>query len=248
MRDNHIHVGQFKEIYYDPIEITDIVMSTGMESMAFSSTSSCIDNISYPAIEKEILSLLSLVSYSDETIRPFLWYIPDYINQNISIESMFAGIPYKGIKVHPFAHNWDFSDTRHLEILHKLFDYAARDNLPVLIHTGYSGVDRADRFVRFMVEYRDVKIILAHCCPLETTIELSRKHNNVYCDISFVPEKDIRRIASDGLKEKIVFGSDFPITHFFKTTCPSTGDNPSISLREQYAEDIASWEVLENEL
>jgi predicted TIM-barrel fold metal-dependent hydrolase len=39
-------------------------------------------------------------------------------------------------KIHPYLHNWDFNDTRHMETLHSLFEYAARNNVPALIHTG----------------------------------------------------------------------------------------------------------------
>ena len=244
MTDNHIHIGQFQDVYYDPFEITDVVMSAGMEGMSFSSICSCEDNILYSKIEKEIISFLSLIPYSDEIIRPYFWYIPDYINQNITTENAFAGIPYKGIKIHPFAQNWDFNNTQHMEVLHSLFDYAARNNLPVLIHTGHSGVDAANRFERFMDEYRNTKCILAHCRPLDVTIEMLQKYNNVYCDTAFTPKTDVWQIVSLGLKDKIIFGSDFPITHFFRTKYPNPGDNSYISLKEKYAEDIADWRTM----
>ncbi|MDR1583032.1 MAG: amidohydrolase family protein [Prevotellaceae bacterium] len=247
MTDSHIHIGQFKDVYYDPIEVTEIVMSAGMEGMSFSSTSSCKDNVLYSEIEKEITSFLSRIPYSDEVIRPFFWYIPDYINQNITPENASSCIPYKGIKIHPFSQHWDFNVTQHMEILHSLFEYAARNNLPVLIHTGHSGVDSANRFECFIDEYRYTKFILAHCRPLDVTIEMLKKYNNVYCDTSFAPKSDIRQLTSSGFRDKIIFGSDFPVTHFFKTKYPNPCDNSSISLKEQYAEDIAYWEMLEAE-
>jgi len=247
MRDNHVHIGQFDNVYYDPLEITEIVMSAGMEGLSFSSTSSCRSNAQYSEIEKEIADFLSRMPYTPETILPLFWYNPDYINQNIAVENAFANIPYKGIKIHPYAQNWDFNDKRHMDTLHGLFDYASRHSLPVLIHTGDSGVDNANRFERFMDEYRNAKCILAHCRPLDVTIELLRKYDNVYCDTSFVPIKSIRHIAFSGFKDKIIFGSDFPITHFFKNKYPSHADCSPVSLEEQYAEDTADWKTLEEE-
>jgi predicted TIM-barrel fold metal-dependent hydrolase len=134
-----------------------------------------------------------------------------------------------------------------MEILHSLFDYAMKNNLPILIHTGHSGVDCANRFEHFMDEYSGTKCILAHCRPLDVTIEMLQKYDNVYCDTAFAPRMDVRKIVSCGFKDKIIFGSDFPITHFFKTKYPDPGDNSSISLKEQYTEDIADWEFLETE-
>jgi len=242
MTDSHVHIGQYENVYYDPLEIMDIVMSAGMEAMSFSTTSSCIDNVLYSEIEKEITVFLSHISYSAETIRPFFWYIPDYINQNITIESASCTIPYKGIKLHPFAQEWNFDNSRHIESLHSLFDYASRNNIPVLIHTGHSEVDSADRFEQFIREYHNTKCILAHCRPLDTTIEMLKKYNNVYCDTAFTTETGLRKIVFAGFSDKIILGSDFPITHFFRTKYPKSGENHLIiNLREKYAEDTAVW-------
>jgi predicted TIM-barrel fold metal-dependent hydrolase len=241
MTDNHVHIGQFEDIYYDPLEIMDIVMSAGMEAMSFSTTSSCKDNILYSEIEKELALFLSHISYSAETIRPFFWYIPDYINQNITIENVFHTIPYKGIKLHPFAQDWNFDDIKQMEILHNLFDYAGRYDLPVLIHTGRSRIDSADRFECFICEYRNVKCILAHCRPLDVTIKMLSKYNNAFCDTAFATMAEIRKIIKAGFKGKIIFGSDFPITYFFRVKYPKPGENNTITLRGKYTEDIAGW-------
>ena len=246
MRDNHVHIGQFADVYYDPLEIMDVVMAAGMDGLSFSSTSSCKNNVRYSEIEREIAAFMSIISYTAETVRPLLWYNPDYIKQNITIESAFSDIPYQGIKIHPYAQSWDFTDTKHMETLHAIFDYASGNDMPVLIHTGNSGVDSADRFERFMDEYRGAKCILAHCRPLDVTMELLKKYGNVYCDTSFVPIKDIQQIAASGFASKVIFGSDFPITHFFRSRYPSPDDNSSISLEQQYAQDIIDWKMLED--
>jgi predicted TIM-barrel fold metal-dependent hydrolase len=125
-----------------------------------------------------------------------------------------------------------------LETLNCLFDYAEKYGLPVLIHTGHNGVDSADRFEQFFGEYPKVQYILAHCRPLEKTIAMLKKHANVLCDTAFVPEADIQHIITSGFKDKIVFGTDFPITHFFSTKYPKKGENPMITVAEQYAKDI----------
>jgi uncharacterized protein len=247
MTDSHVHIGQYEDLYYDPLEIMDIVMSAGMEAMSFSTTSSCKGNVLYSEIEKEITGFLFHISYSAETIRPFFWFIPDYINQNIKIENAINVVPYKGIKIHPFAHNWNFDDYWHIETLHNLFDYADRHCLPVLIHTGNSEVDRADRFERFIREYHNTKFILAHCRPLKTTIEMLKKYYNTYCDTAFTTETELQKIVFAGFQEKIILGSDFPITHFFRMRYPPTDKNQVISLREKYTEDIASWEIYSNQ-
>jgi len=85
-------------------------------------------------------------------------------------------LDYGGFKLHPYGNKWDFeNDGKHLEILHKVFDYADRRNFPILIHTGESGVDRPNRFERFFGEYKNAKIILAHSRPVNETIKMLKK-------------------------------------------------------------------------
>jgi predicted TIM-barrel fold metal-dependent hydrolase len=79
--------------------------------------------------------------------------------------------------------------------------------------------------------------------PLDITIEMLRKYDNAYCDTAFTTETEIRKIISVGFTEKIIFGSDFPITHFFREKHLNTGVNTVISLREKYYEDIAWWKI-----
>lgn len=244
MTDNHIHIGQFKDTYYDPVEIADIVLSSEIDGFSFSSTSSCIDNIEYREIEKEIKSFYSNTMYSEEMVRPFFWYIPEYIHQGISSENAFSEIAYKGIKIHPYVQNWDFGNTQHLGALHHLFEYAAQNNVPILIHTGHSGIDCADRFEDFIAEYEEASCVLAHCRPLDTTIKMLQKYDNAFCDTAFVPKEDVQIIIDSGFIDRILFGSDFPITHYFKTHYPQPDENPNITLAEQYAVDIADWETM----
>jgi predicted TIM-barrel fold metal-dependent hydrolase len=237
MRDEHIHIGKFKESYYEPLEVIQTVMESGMEGLSFSSTTSCSDNILYIEVEKEIKQLLSQVSWNTDIIKPYLWYIPDYIKQGITVENTMTNLPHHGIKLHPFAHHWDFDNKEQLGMLHKLFEYAGENHLPVLIHTGNSGVDSADKFECFFRDYTNVTFTLAHCRPLEKTIEMMTKYNNVYCDTAFVPETDIKQIVKHGLSHRIILGSDFPVTYYFSVNYPPLGDSVPISLKEQYAED-----------
>jgi predicted TIM-barrel fold metal-dependent hydrolase len=69
-------------------------------------------------------------------LAPYLWYIPAYLDQGVTVETAMASLPYCGIKLHPLAHRWDFAHSRHADALHHLFGYAGQHGLPVLIHPG----------------------------------------------------------------------------------------------------------------
>jgi hypothetical protein len=239
--DIHIHVGQFKEIYYAAKDVFDAVfaggIACGIDRLVFSSTTSCVEGVLYGAVAAEIEAALKL--YGPEKTTPLLWFIPAYIEHGMNIEQVMGDLPYQGFKLHPLSNNWDFENPDHIKALRKAFDYAAQNKLPVLIHTGEGDVQSPDRFQSFFGLYPTVQFILAHSRPAETTITMLRKYDNVYCDSSFAPEEGLQKIAAAGFASRMLFGSDFPITYYFRTKYPPQGSVPVITLREQYREDTA---------
>jgi predicted TIM-barrel fold metal-dependent hydrolase len=235
MTDSHIHIGQFYEVYYKPLEIIEIITDAGVDNAVYTSSTSCKENVQYSEVEKEIA--LVTAQYPADKIQPFLWYVPEYAMQGISVEKAMDSSPYKGLKIHPRANTWNLEDRKTLSIACELFDYADKHKLPIIIHTGYDPLDEANKFSRFFGEYKNTKIILAHCRPIDQTLALLRKYNNVYCDTAFVEESTVQNIIKAGFAERIHTGSDFPVTHYYKTTYLRNGENPNITLREKYTED-----------
>jgi hypothetical protein len=239
MTDIHVHIGQFKEIYYAAEEVFDAVFTggaaCGIDRLVFSSTTSCVDGILYGTVAAEIEAALKF--YGLEKTAPFLWFIPAYIEQGMNIEQVMADLPYQGFKLHPLINNWEFENLDHIKALRKVFDYAAQNKLPVLIHTGEGDVHSPDRFQTFFGLYPTVQFILAHSRPVETTIIMLRKYGNVYCDSSFASEESLQKIVAAGFTSRVLFGSDFPITHYFRTKCPPQSSVRAITLQEQYRED-----------
>jgi predicted TIM-barrel fold metal-dependent hydrolase len=237
MIDNHIHTGQFEETYYDPIEVIQIVMEFCTEGLCFSSTTTCKDDVSYSEVEDEISNALANIPWPPEIVRPFFWYVPAYAGQGVDFERAMKELPYKGIKLHPLAHSWDLDEKGDLDILHNIFCYAGENKLPILIHTGNSGIDAASTFNRFFPLYTETKIILAHCRPLEEAIFLIRTYPNVYGDTAFLPEVDLRKIVKTGLSHKLVLGSDFPITNYYNCKYPAE-NKEAMTLKDQYKYDF----------
>jgi hypothetical protein len=238
MIDFHVHTGQFNQMWYEPPLVIRTVLEAGVEKLVFTSTTTCGENVKYADVEKEIEGLLSAYGYGSQTIRPFLWYRPDYHQQGLGVERAMQTLPYSGIKIHPRAQNWDLSDKNTLSILHELFGYADQNKLPVLIHTGYDKIDEADRFSRFFPEYPHAKIVLAHCRPFEQVLRLLSANNNVFADTAFVPKKDIQSLIALGFASRIVPGSDFPITHYMNRKEKDTETNLEDELTDQYGMDL----------
>jgi predicted TIM-barrel fold metal-dependent hydrolase len=125
-----------------------------------------------------------------------------------------------------------------MKTLHSIFNFASVNQLPVLIHTGHSGIDCADRFEKFFSEYNTVKIILAHGRPLDKAIEMMRKYKNVFCDTAFMDEKELKRIIEQGFSTRVLLGSDFPITYYYKTHYPENEQDRLVGLKDQYVQDL----------
>jgi predicted TIM-barrel fold metal-dependent hydrolase len=237
MTDNHIHIGQFKETYYDPVQVIQIVMEKCEEGLCFSSTTTCREDITYAEVETEIDHALAHIAWPPETVRPFFWYIPSFIEQGVDFEKAVKNLPYKGVKLHPLAHRWDLDNEKTLNVLHGIFGYAGENKLPVLIHTGHSGVDAANLFSQFFPLYPDVQYILAHCRPLDEAVNLMSNYPNVFGDTAFLPEADLQKIIDRGLSHKMILGSDFPITNYFRNRFHEENEG-TLSLEVQYANDF----------
>ncbi len=228
--DYHIHIGQFYNEYYDPVNTIKTVVDEGF-GVRYSSTTSCVTDVAYTTIAAEIEAVQTV--FNSQQVKPYLWYCPQYKKQGISVENAMNDLPYWGLKIHPRANDWNLENTENIEILHELFDYAHTHTLPVLVHTGYDKLDEANKFSSFFAEYTNAQIILAHCRPIEQTVELLKTYSNIFCDTAFVDIETQKKIIDAGFKEKILFGSDFPITHYY-----SMQRGEPKSLKEQYKLDI----------
>jgi predicted TIM-barrel fold metal-dependent hydrolase len=239
MTDAHVHIGQFKERWYEPALVIRTVLQAGVEKIAFTSTTTCKENVTYTEVEKEIESLLSVYGCDSQNIMPLLWYRPDYHKQGLGVEKAMGTLPYRGIKIHPRAQNWDLSDKNTLSILEELFGYADQNRLPVLIHTGYDKIDEASKFSRFFPEYPHAKIVLAHCRPFDQTVRMLSSNNNAFADTAFAEEKDIASLLKLGFASRIIPGSDFPVTHYYMSRKENdTEENLESELIDQYKKDL----------
>jgi predicted TIM-barrel fold metal-dependent hydrolase len=108
-----------------------------------------------------------------------------------------------------------------------LWEYATRHNLPVLLHTGTTFIDKAPldctiprHLDDVAIRFPRVKIIMAHLShPYEGECVVTiRKHPNVYTDCSalhyrpFQLYHSLMLVQEYGVWNKVLFGSDYPFT------------------------------------
>jgi predicted TIM-barrel fold metal-dependent hydrolase len=130
----------------------------------------------------------------------------------------------RGIKLLSMYAGFRPDDSR----LDPLWNYATRNRLPVLLHTGTTFVAQAPlectlprHLDTVAIKFPEVKIIMAHLGhPYEgECVATIRKHPNVFADVSalhyrpFQLYHSLMLVQEYGVWEKVLFGTDYPFTN-----------------------------------
>ena len=163
-----------------------------------------------------------VASHSDKLIG-FLSLDPTQPGWQDEMVEGHQNLKFKGIKLMPMYAGFMPNDRQ----FDPLWEYASRNGLPVLLHTGTTFISQAplectlprlldDAATRFP----DVKMILAHLGhPYEGECVVTiRKHPNVYADCSalhyrpFQLYHSLMLLQEYGVWNKLLFGTDYPFT------------------------------------
>ena len=161
-------------------------------------------------------------AYPEQTI-PFMALDPTQDGWRDEMVEGREHLGMRGIKLMPMYAGFSPQDPE----LDDLWRYAARNELPVLLHTGTTFVDQAPldctlprHLDAVAIKFPDCRIIMAHLGhPYEgETVAVIRKHPNVYSDISglhyrpFQLYHSLMLVQEYGVWNKLLFGTDYPVT------------------------------------
>jgi predicted TIM-barrel fold metal-dependent hydrolase len=163
------------------------------------------------------------VSQHSDRLIGFLSLDPMVKGWQDELEEGHKNLGMKGIKLMPMYAGFK-PDSRDID---HLWQYASKNGLPVLLHTGTTFIDKAPlectlpRLLDNVANrFPDVKMVLAHLGhPYEgECIATIRKHANVYADCSalhyrpFQLYHSLMLLQEYGVWHKLLFGTDFPFT------------------------------------
>ncbi len=104
-----------------------------------------------------------------------------------------------------------------------LYESCADLGLPVLWHCGPVGIEprlgrhlcQVKNYWRPLLECERTTFILGHsgALQMEMGLELAKRHDNAYLDISCQSLTNVRRIVAEAPPERVLFGSDWPFYH-----------------------------------
>lgn len=236
--DYHVHIGQYCRAYYYADRVFSALKACGTDELWFSSTTSCMyckessaacaDTTIYnnaPAAAELYCSIRSEVQHALEAAvelgiqaHALYWIVPDiHFSQiaSVSIEQAMTEAPYEGFKIHTRAQNWDVQDTRTAALAEAVFSYAERYAKRILIHCGDDPCESPLLFEPFIKKHPSVTVQLAHCRPLQKTLTMLQNYPNTVCDTAMASTEVVTHIAATGFASRIVYGSDFPIPHWY---------------------------------
>lgn len=213
--DSHIHVGQYYDIYTTPSGLSIFLKKVGVDAVAISSTTTCEENF-----DKVISEIKQFQKYFGRNVVPVMWVTPSLLNNDALLNKICdCGIRWKCLKVHPQLSPMSWSiDSLNYKLTIRL---ARQMQVPILIHTGVVQECHPEFLLPLFLKYPDVLFIMAHGRPIDETIRVMSKCQNVWVDTAFMPIAYICSIISEGFTDRILWGTDYPIIKFHERNIDS---------------------------
>ena len=249
MHDIHTHIGQFNQTKYDFHNIFIALKNNGVDETTFAYLTPLFTD-SAPAIEfykamtEETKEAVEFAKEIGLKVNPLYWIDPMVLLDGISLESIMNDLDYKGLVVHPFLNDWYPADKKRLYLMSLVFEFAEKKNYEIYFHTGCSERDNPLNFEKWFVEYPQVNVHHAHCKDPEPIIELFSKCENLVGDTAFCPQDSYEAICKAGFKDRMFFGTDFPISHWYEHHGEKDFPTDEKSLTESYKKALNEYQFV----
>ena len=208
--DNHVHVGWYTDGYHSPKEVWNAVISSGIDEIAVSSTSTCAEK--YQLVVREMRGLIKL---GGERVHPILWLTPRMLKTYELRYMINSKIRWKGVKMHWLAHpEWG----ENVQLLREALSIVKQLNVPLLLHSGEHECCQPHLYAPICKELSDTTIIIAHGRPIEQVLDLLNVYSNVVVDTAFMPSENVVKLVEEGFENRIAFGTDTPIQLIYDNT------------------------------
>lgn len=214
--DFHTHIGQYWNTYYDWHDVFSCLIANGISGTTCAYLTPKFDDMKtavefHHAVVEEWHTALKFASSIKLEVKPLWWADPLVLRSGLSVSDAFFELPFAGIALHPRLHDWTKENS---SLTDAIFEFAKGQDIPLFIHTGLSEDDSPYLFEPWFKQFPDVEVHLAHCKDSAPIIDLFTKYKNLFGDTAFCPIDSYGEICDAGFKNRMFFGSDFPITHF----------------------------------
>ena len=249
MHDIHTHIGQFYQTKYDFHNIFMALKNNGITETTFAYLTPLFTESNpvidfYNAMTQETKAALDFAKKIDLKVNPLYWIDPMVLFGGITLDSILNDLDYKGLVVHPFLNDWNPSDEKRSNLLTQFFQFASKKGYEIYFHTGCSERDNPLLFEKWFAAFPEVKVHLAHCKDPEPIIQLFSKYKNLVGDTAFCPQDSYEAICKAGFKDRMFFGTDFPISHWYEHLGEKDFPTDEKSLTESYKKALNEYQFV----
>lgn len=249
MHDIHTHIGQFYNTYYDFHDVFMALKNNGIIETTFSYLTplftdydSAIDF--YKAMTEESKEAVTFAKQIGLKTNQLYWVDPILLLGGLSLDSVIKEGDYKGLVIHPLLNDWNPNKETNASLLTEVFKFAEKNKYEIYFHTGCSEKDNPLQFEKWFSVFSRVRVHLAHCKDSEPIIKLFSKYENLVGDTAFCPEDSYKAICNAGFKNRMFFGTDFPINHWYEHHGEEYFPVNEKSLTENYAKTLKLYNGL----
>jgi uncharacterized protein len=223
--DFHCHVGEGDEGYDLPIEdLTKSMDKNNISSSVIFPFSDTHENL--------IKKSLELLKFKSKRFFPFLRFNPNNITTDELDSLLNKG--FCGVKLHPFAQNFNPNNDKFLWIFKKIAD----EKLPLLVHSyNFDENSHPKNLFELAKKIPELNIVIAHFCGNDLGyLFKASEYKNLFVDISINSRTlRIEMAAKKGVKQ--IFASDAPF---------DSQRVPLVKIEESRISDIEKENILYN--
>lgn len=210
--DAHIHMGYYtrngydEPFYYSPRRVIGLMNRCGIKEFIVSSTNSQVECISLEDIIREAIEMRWLAG---GRVHQFLWLSGRLYDKDKSLKVLDLGL-YEGVKLHEMETPWI---SARKDDLKKILNQVEKRGLKVQFHCSAMEGCRPNDLKMIAKEFPSIKFDFAHCCLMNNIISVMENSENVFTDTAMFDDYASLRDVSEGVRKRIMYGSDFPAYH-----------------------------------
>lgn len=204
LTDWHVHIGPFDGgLMFEPEDVAARLVELGVQRWLYMSTAFPCNPPNYMAWFRECIDRME--SAAPGRGMPALWMNADMLEN----PEPYHDPRCVAIKIH------EGHAVLPPHLRERAFALARERGLALIIHTGLDSPCRCGDYDALCSRYPDVQVTLAHGRPHNEAIDMLRRHPNVSVDSAYMPNEQVQALAGQGFRERIRFGTDFPMDTYF---------------------------------
>ena len=216
--DAHVHIGFYARagkddpFYYSPRRVLGVINRCGVCEFIVSSTCAHIEEI---GIEEFIREAREMKRIAGWRAHEFFWLSGHLYDEDPDMLWLQTGL-FDGIKLHEGETPWL---TKRISDLHAILAFAARHDLPVMLHSGPNDGMRPKELATIAKSHPSVRFNFAHCRPMEEMADVIAECPNVWTDTAYMETYEYAHLSEFNWHGRLMFGTDLPVWQVHEVVC-----------------------------